>query len=89
MNESVIDETIVNDSKTEEDSGNDFSQPDILEQSIVMEEVEEKVAETVGDEDEDILEEVQSQSLEIEDEPEEGEEEEEEGDEEEEELGNN
>lgn len=86
----MINETIANDvGKTEEDCANEFNQPDILEKSPVVEKAEEIIVEPVGDEEEDILVELPSQSFEIEDEAEEGEEEEEECDDEEEELGNN
>lgn len=62
-NESVIDATIFNESKTHEESENEFSQPDILEQNISLE----KSIETVVEADDDLmLEEEPLKTLELE-----------------------
>lgn len=58
----MIDATILNESKTDDDCENEFSQPDILEQNICLE----KSIETVVEADDDLmLEELPSKSLEL------------------------
>lgn len=58
----MIDATIFNESKTDGDCENEFSQPDILEQNICLE----KSIETVVETDDDLmLEEVPSKSFDL------------------------
>lgn len=58
----MIDATVFSESKTDDDCENEFSQPDILEQNICLE----KTIQTVGETDDDLmLNEIPSESLQL------------------------